>query len=265
MNGSKKFYFFSIISLLILLGVLVLTIKLMGVQYGNPSVNISKDPDEIPINVHWCVILIPLIFEFFIIGRIFDALLEGRISGKIGGMFKSLGLTSLGASLEKLNKLYDEPKFLDSEYKSMGGNCSELVGKRTFAKWMIAEIVPRYENNVQAMAFWGAAILIVLIGLRGVKLYITKEDPSLLLVGLELECVLLGLLGAILFYKPESLEHAPHRGGTPPGISQLLEVRLVDEQIPLTVKLAPEHVITIRSADTPPPIQPPPNSQNNTK
>ena len=87
-------------------------------------------------------------------------------------------------------------------YRSVHGDAKELEGKHPFSQWMIAEVVSKYENNVQAFAYWGAAILILVIGLRGIQ-FLTKDDSSVIMMSLLLEFSLIGLLGFLIFFKPE--------------------------------------------------------------
>jgi len=124
------------------------------------------------------------------------------------GIFFSLGYPSLGETLKRLNAWHDSEQIerLEKEYK---GDPEDLKNKRPFARWMISEITYQYENNAQAMAYVGAAILIALIGLRGIK-FIPKNEPTAILLALELEFSLLLLLGMVIFFKPE--ERKRHGG-----------------------------------------------------
>jgi hypothetical protein len=121
------------------------------------------------------------------------------------GQVLSWGYPSFGSSLQKLSAWYDDDQArrLEDRYVEATGLPKEvLADKHPFGKWMIAEITLNYENNVYAMAYWGAAILILLIGLRGIKI-IPKEQPTLVVVGLCIELTMLFMLGMVIFYKPE--------------------------------------------------------------
>jgi hypothetical protein len=48
----------------------------------------------------------------------------------------------------------------------------------------------------------GAGILILFIGLRGLQI-IGRNDPLFIVLPLELEFTIIGLLGLLVFYKPE--------------------------------------------------------------
>ena len=79
---------------------------------------------------------------------------------------------------------------------------AEFLGKNPFSQWMVADIVRRYENNVNGFAYLGAGILIFLIGLRGLGI-IGREHPLPIVLSLEIEFTIIASLGLLLFYKPE--------------------------------------------------------------
>jgi hypothetical protein len=60
----------------------------------------------------------------------------------------------------------------------------------------------KYSNNVTGLAYGGAAILIVIIGIRGLK-FIPATRPSLILAAISLEGMLLALLAFVLLYTEE--------------------------------------------------------------
>jgi hypothetical protein len=152
--------------------------------------------------VKWWVYVFPVAFLLTILIRAMDAVAKGKLFDLLGKVI-AFGFPSFGESLQILRLWYENPEEQRSNYWSG----EHLDRKHIFSKWMIAEIVPKYENNVYAFAYWGAAILIVLVGLRGIQ-FMTREDPSLLIAGLELEFLLILLLGTLMFYKPE--EYTPH-------------------------------------------------------
>lgn len=78
----------------------------------------------------------------------------------------------------------------------------EFLSKNAFSQWMVADVVKRYENNVNGFAYLGAGILIFLIGLRGLGI-IGREHPLPIVISLEIEFTIIGALGLLLFYKPE--------------------------------------------------------------
>ena len=79
---------------------------------------------------------------------------------------------------------------------------AEFEAKNPFSQWMIADVVKRYENNVNGFAYLGAGILIFLIGLRGLGI-IGREHPLPIVLSLEIEFTIIATLGLLLFYKPE--------------------------------------------------------------
>ncbi len=68
--------------------------------------------------------------------------------------------------------------------------------------YMTHHFTHQYSNNVTGAAYLGAAMLIVIIGVRGLK-FIPATKPSLILAALSLEGFLLALLGFALLYTTE--------------------------------------------------------------
>jgi hypothetical protein len=68
--------------------------------------------------------------------------------------------------------------------------------------YMAHHFTEKYSNNVTGMAYGGAAILIVAIGIRGLK-FIPATKPSFIMFAIFLEFSLLSLLAVTLFYTEE--------------------------------------------------------------
>lgn len=68
--------------------------------------------------------------------------------------------------------------------------------------YMAHHFTEKYSNNVTGLAYFGAAILIVIIGIRGLK-FIPATKPSLILAAISLEGSLLALLAFGLVYTGE--------------------------------------------------------------
>lgn len=68
--------------------------------------------------------------------------------------------------------------------------------------YMVHHFTEKYSNGVTGMAYFGAAILIVVIGIRGLK-FIPATKPSLILAAISLEGSLLALLAFGLIYTEE--------------------------------------------------------------
>jgi hypothetical protein len=68
--------------------------------------------------------------------------------------------------------------------------------------YMAHHFTEKYANNVTGLAYFGAAILIVIIGIRGLK-FIPSTQPSLILAAISLEGSLLALLAFGLVYTEE--------------------------------------------------------------
>jgi hypothetical protein len=142
--------------------------------------------------VNYTLYIIPSFILLIILLLLIDLGAKGRVVRFIGRRI-SWGYPTFGADLECLPDYHDSHKVaLDR-------------GERAFGRWMEEKITANYENNVQAMAYVGAAFLILMIGLRGIK-FVSKTEPTLILLALELEFSLLLLLGAVIFYKPEEIK-----------------------------------------------------------
>ncbi|GMV52280.1 MAG: hypothetical protein D8M52_02945 [Chlorobi bacterium] len=68
--------------------------------------------------------------------------------------------------------------------------------------YMSHHFTEKYSNNVTGLAYGGAAILIVIIGIRGLK-FIPATKPSLILAAISLEGSMLALLAFTLLYTEE--------------------------------------------------------------
>ena len=66
----------------------------------------------------------------------------------------------------------------------------------------------KHESKIQGLTFCSSALLVVLVGLRGIRLIITKENPSLLIAGIELEFMMLFLLGVTFYLKRKNGDDA---------------------------------------------------------
>lgn len=68
--------------------------------------------------------------------------------------------------------------------------------------YMSHHFTEKYSNNTTGLAYGGAAILIVIIGIRGLK-FIPPTRPSLILAAISLEGTMLALLAFVLMYTEE--------------------------------------------------------------
>jgi len=92
-------------------------------------------------------------------------------------------------------------------------NEEELTSRKIFEDWMQNVFTQEYFNNVTAFAYFGASILIFIIGLRGIRIFITSETPMLVIFGIMLEFSMLILLAFTQFYTPETLESEKEEKG----------------------------------------------------
>lgn len=68
--------------------------------------------------------------------------------------------------------------------------------------YMAHHFTEKYANNVTGLAYGGAAILIIAIGIRGLK-FIPAQQPSIILLAIFLEFSMLSLLAITLIYTEE--------------------------------------------------------------
>jgi hypothetical protein len=131
---------------------------------------------------------------------------KGRIYYLLSYLFPKTIFGPIGKSLRLLRDWHDAGK-RETLIQAYGRNKErDLMDRHPFSQWMVAEMVRNYENNVQGIAYLGAAALIFIIGLRGIEV-LTREDASFIVPALLLEFTLIGLLGLMMFYKPEEEKH----------------------------------------------------------
>jgi hypothetical protein len=95
--------------------------------------------------------------------------------------------------------------------------------RRTFEAWMQKVFTKEYSNNVTALAYFGASLLILIIGLRGIRIFITIDTPYLVIFGILLEVSMLALLAFTQFYTPENPEET--KGTEAPIEEELKKLR----------------------------------------
>jgi hypothetical protein len=101
--------------------------------------------------------------------------------------------------------------------------------KTAFGRFMVHTFIPRYANNVQGLVYMGAALLIIIVGLRGLggiaaqipivpKFLLDpathKVSPNWVMASLFLEFSLLMVLAVVTFFTPEEAPgHEPEHVG----------------------------------------------------
>lgn len=149
----------------------------------------------------------------WIIGAIdaigFLVILLERFGGAKSRLVSTLGdfipNTTLGRSMKQLrtwHQIKDAVKKNQKPPVDVKVEEQDVLLRHPFSLWMVNEMVRKYENNVQGFAYLGAAVLIFVIGLRGIQ-FLTKEHSAYIILALLLEFSLIGILGFIIFYKPE--------------------------------------------------------------
>jgi len=133
---------------------------------------------------------------------------HGVIIGGLGRLILAFSPKSIfGHSLCSLRDEWHKKGEESEHYKSYTRTLDpvdrlDFDKRHRFSQWMVADVVKKYENNVQGLAYLGAGILILFIGLRGLQI-IGKNDPLLIVLPLEIEFTIISLLGLLIFYKPE--------------------------------------------------------------
>jgi hypothetical protein len=102
---------------------------------------------------------------------------------------EDINIESVQSEIEHINK---GQRYLDGKGGFMAG----------IATYMKFHFVEHYANTVQGLAYAGAAFLIIMIGIRGLK-FIPAEKPSAILMALGVEFSLLSLLALSLLYTEE--------------------------------------------------------------
>ena len=88
--------------------------------------------------------------------------------------------------------------------------------KTFIGKFMVYKFIPKYANNVMGLVYLGAALLIIIVGLRGLGSLAgtvglipdfligpdNKIDPYWVMFALLVEFAMLFLLGIVTFYTP---------------------------------------------------------------
>lgn len=111
--------------------------------------------------------------------------------------------------------------------------------KTAFGRYMVYTFIPNYANNVQGLVYMGAAILIIIVGLRGLgtvaydipvvpKFLFDHEThkvaPMWVMTALLLEFSLLMVLAIVTFFTPE--EPAGHESASAQHDSKPSEAEL---------------------------------------
>lgn len=125
---------------------------------------------------------------------------KGRLASAVASVLPSFVFGPFKNSLRELKAWHVDTK-REEKLRALGKPIGSSE-KDPFSYWMVEDIVRNYENNAQGIAYLGAALLIFIIGLRGVR-QIGDGNKWLIIVALALEFTLIGLLGLLLFYKPE--------------------------------------------------------------
>ena len=97
----------------------------------------------------------------------------------------------------------------------------------SFGRYMAYNFIPKHANKVNGLVYFGASILIIVVGLRGLgslagKVSVIpqflidhdgKIDPTWVLLALLIEFSMLLLLGFVTFFTPSENSVKKHSGG----------------------------------------------------
>jgi hypothetical protein len=141
-------------------------------------------------------------------------------------------------SLEDLRVLNKAIKWLNGSYMHKIININS--GLKVYLRFYFTE---RYSNNIIGAVYMGAASLIIIIGLRGLK-FIPANEPSLVLFALGLEFTLLMIYAFTLMYsrtESDDQHQASSNGnGNSSDISDIGSSREVEKLLKAFVKSTPK-------------------------
>lgn len=142
---------------------------------------------------------------------------------------KSISIDVLSADLRRLHDLAEtfSMPFADLELLQAALRWRESSGSSRWFRshdaikfYMREYFTMRYSNAVLGLVYMGAAVLIIVIGIRGLK-FLPSTDPSVVLGALGLEFMLLITYALMLMYgKSESDEADFHRGDRQISVSK---------------------------------------------
>ena len=98
-----------------------------------------------------------------------------------------------------IDSVQSEINSINAAQAYLSGKGSWLAGLTTY---MIFHFVEEYSNKVQGAAYGGAAFLIIVVGIRGLK-FIPATKPSLILFALGVEFSMLALLAVTMIFTEE--------------------------------------------------------------
>jgi len=132
--------------------------------------------------------------------------------------------------------------------------------KTALGRYMVYTFIPNYTNNVMGFVYMGAAILIIIVGLRGLgsmvgQLHIlpdflldangAKISPYVVIFALFLEFFLLLTLGTVTFFTPEDMDHLkPSKEETKPATISFPDFKAEIEKIK---ELSNEEKVMVRN------------------
>jgi hypothetical protein len=98
-----------------------------------------------------------------------------------------------------IDSVQSEIQAINSAQAYLAGKGSWLSGLNTYMRFHFTE---EYSNKVQGLAYGGAAFLIIVVGIRGLK-FIPATKPSFILFALGVEFTMLVLLATTMVFTEE--------------------------------------------------------------
>lgn len=148
----------------------------------------------------------------------------------------------------------------------------EHKAKTGFGQWMQSYVSPYLSNNIQGLVYAGAALLVMIVGLRGLgnlqKAGVPVPDFLLtdgrlsagwIMIGLTIECIMLVIMAALYIWTPEEyVERHPAKNAGRGGVSEDDKKLMADcidhakeiakEHPPLSGSWSPDHIERIAAA-----------------
>jgi hypothetical protein len=136
------------------------------------------------------------------------------------------------ADIRDLHDLAKEYKITVDEVKNLQGALLWQEATSPFEIFMRTQVALQfymrsyfsiqYANAILGMVYMGAAVLIIIIGIRGLK-FIPSSEPSIILFALSLEFILLIVYAVMLIFSPkEDDREQSHSSNDGAGIFSIL-------------------------------------------
>ncbi|HOJ37006.1 MAG TPA: hypothetical protein PLP99_03470 [Ignavibacteriales bacterium] len=143
--------------------------------------------------------------------------------------------------------------------------------KTAFGRFMVHYFIPNFANNVQGLVYFGAAFLVIIIGLRGLgtvagKISIVPKfllaydaelegmaiSPNWVMVALFIEFFLLLLMAITVFFTPEEphlhADHNQHKSTSEKTITVDEEFEQIAEKVREKIRMVAQEELQLMDA-----------------